>query len=223
VAVCRLWLRTAYRLTCSHCDRYQYRLCPAGEGITEQCMQQTPLRFVGQSSLRWFLPPAAPHKGCGLPDCDVRACCCALSTKPVSVAPPPPLLFLYNIYREFGDVHRQGWAGRSADVVQRHGARRQPGDPGQLHVAEEPHPKKRSLGHRRSHNSGTGQDQAEPYPCQGGPETGLGNLEILDRVEIPAHLPAGRYVIGWRWDCEESNQVRWQRHICCCVSPMLID
>lgn len=73
------------------------------------------------------------------------------------------------------------------------------------------------------HNSGTGQDQAEPYPCQGGPETGLGNLEILDRVEIPAHLPAGRYVIGWRWDCEESNQVRWQRHICCCVSPMLID
>ena len=28
------------------------------------------------------------------------------------------------------------------------------------------------------HNSGTGVDQAEPYPCQGGPETGLGNLEM---------------------------------------------
>ena len=28
------------------------------------------------------------------------------------------------------------------------------------------------------HNSGTGADQAEPYPCQGGPETGLGNLEM---------------------------------------------
>ena len=40
----------------------------------------------------------------------------------------------------------------------------------------------------------------------GGPEP---TLEIVDRVLIPADLPAGEYVLGWRWDCEESNQV-WQ-------------
>merc|ERR1712048_323222 len=35
------------------------------------------------------------------------------------------------------------------------------------------------------------------------------DLEIIDRVQIPENLPAGEYVLGWRWDCEESNQI-WQ-------------
>ena len=35
------------------------------------------------------------------------------------------------------------------------------------------------------------------------------NLEIVDRVVIPADLKAGGYVLGFRWDCEESNQI-WQ-------------
>ena len=33
------------------------------------------------------------------------------------------------------------------------------------------------------------------------------DLEIIDYVKIPDRLPRGRYVLGWRWDCEESNQV----------------
>ena len=32
---------------------------------------------------------------------------------------------------------------------------------------------------------------------------------ISDRVLIPADLPAGEYVLGWRWDCEETAQI-WQ-------------
>ena len=32
-------------------------------------------------------------------------------------------------------------------------------------------------------------------------------LEIVDRVAIPADLPAGEWVLGWRWDCEQSTQV----------------
>mmetsp|Transcript_94636 Transcript_94636/g.131528 ORF Transcript_94636/g.131528 Transcript_94636/m.131528 type:complete len:205 (+) Transcript_94636:2-616(+) len=34
-------------------------------------------------------------------------------------------------------------------------------------------------------------------------------LEIVDHVMIPKNLKPGRYVLGWRWDCEESNQI-WQ-------------
>ena len=34
-------------------------------------------------------------------------------------------------------------------------------------------------------------------------------LEIVDRVLIPADTAPGEYVLGWRWDCEESNQI-WQ-------------
>ena len=32
-------------------------------------------------------------------------------------------------------------------------------------------------------------------------------FEIVDKVVIPADLPEGDYVLGWRWDCEESHQV----------------
>ena len=48
---------------------------------------------------------------------------------------------------------------------------------------------------------------AKGFPCAGGGETGLGNLEIVDSVAIPADLSAGEWVLGFRWDCEESNQV----------------
>ena len=30
---------------------------------------------------------------------------------------------------------------------------------------------------------------------------------ISDKVIIPADLPAGDYVLGWRWDAEETAQV----------------
>ena len=33
------------------------------------------------------------------------------------------------------------------------------------------------------------------------------DLEVVDLVTVPADLPAGEYVVGWRWDCEESSQV----------------
>jgi hypothetical protein len=34
------------------------------------------------------------------------------------------------------------------------------------------------------------------------------NLEIVDKVTIPKDLAAGEWVINWRMDQEESNQVR---------------
>jgi len=43
------------------------------------------------------------------------------------------------------------------------------------------------------------------YACVG--MWGPYNMEIVDMVKIPDDLPAGPYVLGWRWDCEESNQI----------------
>ena len=34
-------------------------------------------------------------------------------------------------------------------------------------------------------------------------------ITTYDQLRVPAHLEAGEYVLGFRWDCEESNQV-WQ-------------
>ncbi len=32
-------------------------------------------------------------------------------------------------------------------------------------------------------------------------------FSLVDKVELPASLPAGEYVLSWRWDCELTSQV----------------
>ena len=32
---------------------------------------------------------------------------------------------------------------------------------------------------------------------------------VSDKVRIPADIKPGRYVLSWRWDCEETAQI-WQ-------------
>merc|ERR1719482_2389305 len=49
------------------------------------------------------------------------------------------------------------------------------------------------------------------FPCRcSGNSNGpvlLPNLEIVDAIKIPANLKPGNYVLQWRWDCEETDQV----------------
>lgn len=33
------------------------------------------------------------------------------------------------------------------------------------------------------------------------------DLQIVDTLLVPEHLEPGEYVLGWRWDCEESTQI----------------
>ena len=49
--------------------------------------------------------------------------------------------------------------------------------------------------------------QGTEQSCTG--EWGPYNMEIVDMIEIDANLPAGKWVLNWRMDQEESNQI-WQ-------------
>jgi len=49
-----------------------------------------------------------------------------------------------------------------------------------------------------------GQYGSNPGPCAGNWPT---TVTIVDTLRVPAHLPAGDYVLGWRWDCEMTAQV----------------
>ena len=49
--------------------------------------------------------------------------------------------------------------------------------------------------------------QGTEQSCTG--EWGPYNMEIVDMIEIDADLPAGKWVLNWRMDQEESNQI-WQ-------------
>ena len=43
-------------------------------------------------------------------------------------------------------------------------------------------------------------------PIKEGTQMGK-NTAIEDEVRVPANLPAGEYIVGFRWDCETSSQV----------------
>jgi hypothetical protein len=46
-------VEVAWTVKASHGGGYSYRLCPANNTLDEECFQRTPLRFVGQQSMRW--------------------------------------------------------------------------------------------------------------------------------------------------------------------------
>merc|ERR1711918_234069 len=43
-----------------------------------------------------------------------------------------------------------------------------------------------------------------PWPAPG---HDMHDFAIEDTVRVPSDIPAGNYVLGWRWDCEMSSQV----------------
>lgn len=54
-----------------------------------------------------------------------------------------------------------------------------------------------------------GNQSAAMCSGMGDGDSSVDDLEIVDRVLIPKGTPPGEYVLNWRYDCEESNQV-WQ-------------
>ncbi len=49
----------------------------------------------------------------------------------------------------------------------------------------------------------------EPAPGISGFGKNVWPWSIADYVRVPESLEQGRYLLSWRWDCEESTQV-WQ-------------
>merc|ERR1712232_725695 len=48
------------------------------------------------------------------------------------------------------------------------------------------------------------------HDMAGHPEVdGFHDYSVVDNVVIPQDLPEGNYLLSWRWDCEETNQI-WQ-------------
>ena len=52
-------------------------------------------------------------------------------------------------------------------------------------------------------------DSPHDMPCS---NAAMIKTNIVDRVVVPADIPAGDYLLSWRWDAEQTNQVRvWGR------------
>jgi len=165
----------------NHGGGYQYRLCPAGEELTEECFMKTPLEFVrGKQALQWRNGTRLPIAGTFV-DVGTRPAGSTWAMNPIpridfdSHSSGQPAGFGGCAFVH-GDV--QGPACRQFDppCSWDHGWYSQPGHTHSVDVEG---------------------------ACSGDWTGGV----IVDHVLIPASLPPGNYVLGWRWDCEESSQV----------------
>ena len=168
------------RHTCLHTHtRVQYRLCPADQPLTEACFQQTPLEFDRAKQQLVWI------NGTRLPIEGMFVDGEATWPRGSTWARNP--------------IPRINTDNRGLDPA---AAAACPGPDGL---------------------SGPGCTQFTP-PCAAdrGPEPWSSDLSyqgqcsgdwtaglIADTILVPAHLPAGDYVLGWRYDCEETAQV-WQ-------------
>eukprot|EP00928_Gymnodinium_smaydae_P028390 TRINITY_DN21659_c0_g1_i1.p1 TRINITY_DN21659_c0_g1~~TRINITY_DN21659_c0_g1_i1.p1 ORF type:complete len:426 (+),score=29.75 TRINITY_DN21659_c0_g1_i1:74-1351(+) len=185
----------AWGMRYNHGGGYQYRLCPADEPLTEACFQNMPLEFVkSEHKLLWnngsVLEVLGEAKGV------------FVSGVGVTFGPPGSTWARNPVPRvntdNIGLANEKGcnqteWPyGRDNPICQQFKALCS------QDIGTYPRCSK-TQGWPCSYD-GSGQGA-----CSGDWTADL----IADKVVIPKHLKPGKYILGWRWDCEETAQV-WQ-------------
>jgi len=176
----------AWSIRNNHGGGYQYRLCPANETLTEACFQANPLEFV-QDEQAVVFPNGTELK--------VTGTFINQGTMPAgstwAMMPMPPT-----------------WLGPRCI-------------PGPNDTATTPN---RCLPHEDNNMNGTcvpcpqtpgsdcsrcdnGPNTAFPSPCEGCNGVSWGGKAVKDMLVVPSTLPAGEYVLGFRYDCEATAQV----------------
>jgi len=175
----------AWALRYNHGGGYQYRLCPSGEDLSEECFQRHPLDFVRQAQrLRWTNGTEHHIQGTFVDE---------------GTSPNGSTWAMNPIPRIDFDSHNSGQPKAfSGCTMPAKGLACRQFDP------KCPQDRGWTLnpGSQQGKN-GTGNIGDVAGVCSG---DWLGG-EIVDTVVVPKDLPAGDYVLGWRWDCEESTQV----------------
>lgn len=179
----------------NHGGGYQYRLCKASENLTEACFQRTPLVFVrDKQALQWRNGTRLRINGTWVDD----------GTTPAgstwAMNPIPRIDF---------DSRSSGQpAGfKGCSMVN--------GEPAGAACRQFEPPCAADNGWYAQPPASKSVDVEGE--CSGDWTGGV----IVDQVVIPASLEAGDYVLGWRWDCEESTQV-WSSCADVTVIPSLL-
>lgn len=172
-------VEVSWAIRYNHGGGYQYRLCPAGEELTEACFQKTPLAFSAKPRLLWNTGAEITYDGVYVTE----------GTSPNGSAWAMNPIPRINAGPGFG-MPPSDKCGSGATT----------------------------LSCRQFDPTACHEDPERPWWELPGPDTREGDVEgacsgdwtggqIADTVHIPADLPAGDYVLGFRWDCEETTQV----------------
>ncbi len=174
-------VEVSWAIRFNHGGGYQYRLCPASEAPTEECFQKAPLEFVRHAQLlEWNNGTRYPINGTFVDQGTVPA------GSTWAMNPIPRIDF---------DSRSSGQpAGfKGCDLVK--------GEPTGPNCRQFDPPCPWDDGWFAQPPRKAADDVLGA--CSGDWTAG----RIVDQVVVPKDLPPGDYVLGWRWDCEETSQV----------------
>jgi len=174
--------KTRWQMTANHGGGYIFRLCPATEALTEECFQRMPLKWATSTHVLRF--------GNSSRDMEINA---------TDVTRGGGIGWRVN---PFPNV-RCDPCDYNATKEGQHCKFSCPGCGPPLYAADESCPDVCS-----KHYPGTpdGRPRKLPFPD---PIPGIDehDFAVEDTVVVPQDIPAGKYILGWRWDCEHSSQV----------------
>ena len=182
----------SWSLFANHGGGYSYRICPKSENLTEACFQHRPLQLVGDSSWIQFSD-----------DRKNRSIITAMRTTNGTF--PPGSQWTRNPIPACG-----GYPGGAAGVVHEGACKKSQFPPVLSHVIAPdarfaPLPGLYGFGPGSAPIIGHG-DHVKFWQERF-------NFNIVDQVKVP-NLPEGDYVVGFRYDCEQTPQV-WNNCVRC--------
>jgi len=176
-------VEVAWAVAINHQGGYQYRLCPADQPLTEECMQRSPLTFASKTQkLRFQNGTELSFTGTFTSD-GTYPQGSVWARSPLPLAKP--------------DYH----CSPDAPEHDKPGEPNFPFCPPGFVISEPEFPVPEGC---------SGPGSLGPYKSMAENGCfGFFNLrvEIVDRLSIPASLAPGRYVLGWRWDCQDTYEV----------------
>jgi len=171
-------VEAAWSFWSNHGGGYAYRLCPASSNLTEECFQAGHLDFVGDSHIiQWGANVSS------------RITIPAMYTK-TGTYPPGS---------HWARVPIPACGGAHGGYV--------------TSFALWPFPK--ILCEKYPWTPDSCNDYPLQFPAPFPGACGWGNdmygnnlpFNIVDRLQVPSNLPAGEYVLSFRWDCEQGAQI----------------
>jgi len=183
-------VEVAWSISANHGGGYSYRLCKADGDISEECFQKTQLKFAGTTSAIIYADGTRN---------EFKMEKVTEGTYPEGsewARDPVPGCYLCDAYTNCGaplspvpGPVKSKWNEQVTCCAMCDGA----GASASTGRCPE----------------GTETQFPEAYPGISGFGKHIWNWAISDYVMIPEDIEAGEYLLGWRWDCEESTQV-WQ-------------
>lgn len=178
--------KARWQNTAQHGGGYQYRLCPGNEPLTEECFLKMPLEFATPDKHRVVFANSSR-------DHDIHATVVPHSVTGTGDWMIHPL--------PYGNKNCSG----CCDYVVpegKHCTYKCPGCGAPWYSADGACPIDCANYTGLAH--GGADEDYLPDPLPG---LDFHSYAIEDSIKVPTDIPAGDYVLGWRWDCEATSQI----------------